>query len=296
VSTFFISYRRQDSGGHAGRLLDRLAGRFGSDHVFMDVQDIQPGQDFATSIEQTLARCSHVIAVVGPRWLEMLGERATAGEDLVRQEVAVALQRGMIVIPVLVGGAQMPATGDLPAELAGFARCQAVEIRDNRFDDDCRSLLDVLEAATPSIGTAGSKRTTLAAAAAGASVLAALLFFTFRPAAPAPEPEPVALTGDWVGRFEKSDQPVYRIRLRLAQTGKLLAGSVAYPTGEGPIVESRIEDDGTFSFATTHTPQFASEPATIRFQGEVVNGELRLIATDESGVATGIATRAATND
>ena len=109
---------------------------------------------------------------------------------------------------------------------------------------------------------------------------------------PQPAPEPFSLTGDWIGQFQKPGQPVYRIRLRLAQTGKMLAGSVVYPTGEGPIVESRIEDDGTFTFATSHTPQFASEPATIRFQGQVIDGRLQLVSTDSGGMATGAASRA----
>ena len=72
----------------------------------------------------------------------------------------------------------------------------------------------------------------------------------------------------------------------------MLAGSVIYPTGEGPIVESRIEEDGTFTFATSHTPQFESEPATIRFQGQVVNGGLQLVLDRLAGMATGGATRA----
>ena len=287
MSTFFISYRRQDSGGHAGRLLDRLAARFGSDHVFMDVQDIQPGQNFATAIEQTLARCSHVIAVVGPRWLELLRQRAAAGEDLVREEIAVALKRKLTVIPVLVGGADMPTTSDLPPGLAGFARCQAVEIRDNRFDDDCGDLLAALGAGRPT--AAVLSRRAMIGAAATAAVVAGAVYFSRARAAEAPP----SLTGEWIGQFEKPGQKPYRLRLRLAQTGQLLAGSVEYPTGDGPIVESRIEDDGTFTFATVHTPDFATEPATIRFQGHVVDGRLQLVATDRDGIATGVATRAA---
>ena len=287
MSTFFISYRRQDSGGHAGRLLDRLAARFGRDHVFMDVQDIQPGQNFAAAIEQTLARCSHVIAVVGPRWLELLQQRAAAGEDLVREEIAVALKRKLTVIPVLVGGAQMPTANDLPQELAGFARCQAVEIRDNRFDDDSNDLLAALGAGRP-VAAGVSRRAMLAGLAAVVMVAAAAVYFPRSRAV-----EPPSLTGEWIGRFEKPGQKPYRLRLRLAQTGKLLAGSVEYPTGEGPIVESRIEDDGTFTFATVHTPDFATEPATIQFQGQVVDGRLQLVATDRDGMAKGSATREA---
>lgn len=120
MTSIFISYRRQDASGHAGRLSDRLVARFGADHVFMDVEDIQPGQNFARSIEQTLAQCSHVLAVVGPRWIESLQARSAAGEDFVRHEIAMALTRGLTVIPVLVAGARMPAPSDLPAELSAF--------------------------------------------------------------------------------------------------------------------------------------------------------------------------------
>jgi hypothetical protein len=296
VSTLFISYRRQDSAGHAGRISDRLAARFGSDHVFMDVQDIQPGQNFSVSIQQTLARCTHLLAIVGPRWLEILKQRAAAGEDLVRHEVTAAMSRGLTVIPVLVGGARMPDTSELPPELAAFGRCQAVEIRDERFDNDCADLVEFLGPRVPGTNTVASRRGLVAAGLAAIVALAAGAYYVSRPApmtpAPPPAVEPVSLTGDWIGEFQKSGQPAYRIRIRLAQTGKLLAGSVIYPTGEGPIVESRIEDDGTFTFATTHTPQFASEPATIRFQGQVVDGRLQLVSTDTGGMATGVATRA----
>jgi hypothetical protein len=299
VNSFFISYRRQDSGGHAGRLSDRLGARFGNDHVFMDVQDIEPGQNYAASIEATLARCTHLLAVVGPRWLEILKARSAAGEDLVRHEISLAMKGGVTVIPVLVGGARMPSRAELPAELATFERCQAVEIRDDRFDDDCNELMAFLGADSARTGRI-SRRAVIAAAVA--VVAAAAVYFSWPRTPGVPEAEralgappaseaPPSLTGEWIGQFQKSGQQPYRIRLRLAQTGKLLAGSVEYPTGDGPIVESRIEDDGTFTFATQHTPNFESEPATIRFQGEVVNGELRLVSTDRDGMATGVATR-----
>ncbi len=144
MTNIFISYRRDDAGGHAGRLSDRLVARFGADRIFVDVDDIQPGQNFEQAIEQTLSRCDCLLAVVGPRWLESLRARAAKHEDFVRHEIAVALSRGMTVIPVLVGGAKMPEADDLPQELAPFARCQAVEIRDNRFDEDAAQLVTFL--------------------------------------------------------------------------------------------------------------------------------------------------------
>lgn len=133
LKSVFISYRRDDAAGHAGRLSDRLVARLGAARVFMDVEDIAPGQNFAQAIESTLSKCDGVLAVIGPRWLETIRTRMAGGEDFVRHEIAVALAAGLTVIPVLVGGAKMPGAADLPPELAAFSRCQAVEIRDNRL-------------------------------------------------------------------------------------------------------------------------------------------------------------------
>ena len=144
MTNLFISYRRDDAAGHAGRLSDRLIARFGAARIFMDVQDIQPGQNFEQAIEQTLAACDTMLVVLGPRWLESLRARIASGEDFVRREIAVSLDRGMTVIPVLVGGARMPTAEQLPKELSTFSRCQAVEVRDDRFDEDAARLVDFL--------------------------------------------------------------------------------------------------------------------------------------------------------
>src|SRR5262249_8632524 len=93
MASIFISYRRADAGGHAGRLFDRLTARFGDDRVFLDIQDIHPGQNYASSIEDTIATCDCVIAVIGPHWLETIRERAQSGGAFVPPEIAAALKR-----------------------------------------------------------------------------------------------------------------------------------------------------------------------------------------------------------
>src|SRR3954454_18909588 len=103
----FINYRREDSAPYAGRICDRLESAFGSEHVFMDVEDIAPGADFAEAIDKTVGSCDVLLAIIGPRWVELLkGPRGD--RDFVGYEIAVALNRGVTVIPVLVGGAKMP--------------------------------------------------------------------------------------------------------------------------------------------------------------------------------------------
>ncbi len=68
-STVFINYRPEDSAGYAGRLFDRLVDKLGRDHVFRDIENIAPGDDFADSIRKRLAACEVLLVVIGPRWL-----------------------------------------------------------------------------------------------------------------------------------------------------------------------------------------------------------------------------------
>ena len=301
MTNLFISYRRDDSGGHAGRLSDRLIARFGADRIFMDVQDIQPGQNFKQAIEQTLDRCDCLLAVIGPRWLEIMEARQAKGEDFVRQEVGVALARGKTVIPVLVGGAKMPARSQLPDEMAAFGLCQAVEIRDNRFDEDAGRLVEFLAggsgpATVPLLGRRVPRRVLLAATGAVAAVAIGVWLLrpapatTVVPGQPSPESAVAAIDGEWVAELQKPGQPPFRIRLTLARAGDQVIGSVRYPTGDGPILEGRYAD-GQMTFRTSHVPQFETEPATIKFQARVDGDAIRLTTADANGVATGVAHR-----
>jgi hypothetical protein len=88
----FISYRRQETSHLAGRLYDRLANRFGDDQVFMDVDTIELGVDFAQVINEAVSTCAVLLAVIGPHWLTATGEdgsrRLDDPDDIVRLEVA----------------------------------------------------------------------------------------------------------------------------------------------------------------------------------------------------------------
>src|SRR5215469_5606905 len=129
----FISYRRQESSHLAGRLYDRLADRFGEGQVFIDVDAIEPGVDFAEAIRRAVAACQVLVTVIGPNWLTATdqrgGRRLDDPDDLVRLEIEAALARGVRVIPILVAGAVMPGRQDLPESLAGLARRNALIIR-----------------------------------------------------------------------------------------------------------------------------------------------------------------------
>lgn len=142
----FISYRRIDSAGHAGRLEDDLTRLLG-DRVFMDVADIAPGADFENVLRGELASCAVVLAVIGPRWLESFGE-ARVGQDYVHLELALALaSEGVQVVPVLVQGVSLPAARNLPADLQALGGRQASVLRDDRWKDDVAHLARGLQVA-----------------------------------------------------------------------------------------------------------------------------------------------------
>ncbi|MEJ8847303.1 toll/interleukin-1 receptor domain-containing protein [Variovorax rhizosphaerae] len=142
----FISYRRADSAGHAGRLNDDLTRMLG-DRVFMDVADIAPGVDFERALHSELSSCGAVLAVIGPRWREAL-DAPREGQDYVRLELAQALaQADVRVVPVLMQGASLPAAGQLPADLQPLVNRQATVIRDDRWKDDVANLARELRVA-----------------------------------------------------------------------------------------------------------------------------------------------------
>lgn len=153
----FISYRREDASGHAGRLYDVLLTKFRSDQVFMDVDAIPPGVDFVDHIQAAVARCDVLLALIGPRWLTLTDDtgvrRLDDPGDIVRLEIEAALKRGVRVVPVLIQGSRMPRLEDLPEPIRALARRNALEISDARFRFDAERLMGLLvemDAAKPS--------------------------------------------------------------------------------------------------------------------------------------------------
>lgn len=147
-SGIFVSYRRDDSSGHAGRLFDNLVSHFGRERIFMDIDTIEPGEDFVSVIENAVGSCDLLIAVIGQNWL-----RGTTGgtgrlddpNDFVRLEIAAALDRDIRVIPVLVQRAAMPLQRDLPDNLTKLARRNAIELSDLRWQNDVEQLITVMD-------------------------------------------------------------------------------------------------------------------------------------------------------
>jgi flagellar biosynthesis GTPase FlhF len=142
----FISYRRDDSEGQAGRLFDDLTAHFGSDAVFMDVAAIRKGLDFRRIIHEHVTSCGVLLVIIGKRWLSVTDgkgrRRLDDPNDFVRLEIAAALSRGIPVVPVRVHDAAMPTEQELPDALKELAFRNGTELTHARWNSDVSLLID----------------------------------------------------------------------------------------------------------------------------------------------------------
>jgi hypothetical protein len=139
MTRIFLSYRREDAADIAGRIFDHLERRFGRDRLFLDVDAIRYGDDFRRRIDEALDQTGVLLAIIGDRWLDAVDHTRPAGgrriddpNDYVSIEISSALERGIAVVPVLVGDARMPGVGDLPAHVGELAYRNAAEVRSGR--------------------------------------------------------------------------------------------------------------------------------------------------------------------
>jgi hypothetical protein len=148
MTRIFISYRRQDARGDAGRLADDLGEEFGEERIFRDVEDIEAGADFVEAIEEAVASANVMLVVIGPSWLESKDSsgkrRLDDPRDFVRLEIVAAFKRKVRVVPVLVGDARMPTEEELPEAIRALARRQAHELSDHRWDYDVGELVRII--------------------------------------------------------------------------------------------------------------------------------------------------------
>ena len=190
MSRIFISYRREHAAGFAGRLAEDLGRRFRTSEVFRDVEDIASGDDFVERLDLALRGCRVLIAVIDKMWLSAgPGGRSRLDDprDFVRMEITRALDNGVKVIPVLVGGAVMPGEDELPDGLRHFARRQAHELSDSRWDYDVERLAVVIkealagdaEPARPGADVPRRRRLLWLAAAVGTVAIAAVAWHLF---------------------------------------------------------------------------------------------------------------------
>ena len=145
----FINYRRGDTAGTTGRLVDRLAAHFGRERVFFDVDVIPPGLNFVDFLSKQVALSEVMLVIIGPSWLGALDEagrsRLENQHDFVRLEIQAALERNIPKIPLLVDGVAMPRRDQLPEAIRQLATRNGLEIRHVSFNADVERLIEGIE-------------------------------------------------------------------------------------------------------------------------------------------------------
>lgn len=265
ANRIFISYRRDDAAGYAGRLEEALEKRLGHGSVFRDVLDIPPGEDFVTAIRARLAGAQAVLVIIGPRWAggDLPGQRRIDDEgDFVRLEVAMALDSGTRVVPVLLPGAEMPSEADLPVPLKPLARRNALSLSDAHWAADIGRLADV-------IGLPRRRSVwpwALGGAAVAASAVAALCWL--KPGVPA---DPSArLVGSWQAEVKYGWGAEHDERFEFKRHAGQLTGTASFLSY--PRAIEKLEFDGiNLRFETQTQQSMGSETrqVTHRYSAEL---------------------------
>jgi formylglycine-generating enzyme required for sulfatase activity len=146
---YFISYRRDDS-AHAGRVNHRLEREFGRDSLFMDVDAIPLSANFVNVVEEQVAKCDVLLAIIGPGWLDARDEKGNRRldnpDDFIRIEIAAALKREIPVIPILLEGVRLPMADYLPDDLKDLLLRNGLDVRHASFDSDMDKVVCRLKA------------------------------------------------------------------------------------------------------------------------------------------------------
>ncbi|MFI8825905.1 toll/interleukin-1 receptor domain-containing protein [Streptomyces sp. NPDC053431] len=152
----FVNYRTGDEETAATMIARELARRFGDERIFFASNSIEPGRRFPVELVRAVEECEALLAVIGPRWAEVRGADGRpafeAEQDWTRREIQTALDRGVLVIPVLVGKATRIDRTVLPDVLLELADCQYRRFDHRNAESDLTALGDTLARLLPELG------------------------------------------------------------------------------------------------------------------------------------------------
>lgn len=283
TSGIFVSYRRADSAGWAGRLVADLGRRVSPDSIFIHVSTIDVGHDFVAAIESALSSCRVVLVVIGPYWLAPAADggepRLFEDDDVVHLEISRALALpGVQVIPVLVGDAPLPGADELPEDLAPLSRRQAFELSDSRWDHDVDRLVRVLsKAGAGAARQAWLKPRYVYPAIASAIVFAALLAWNDRRERPAPSANEttdasVAAIPHETVETSSSNAPAAQSVQSGKPPGKTKQGA-GVPAATKPQVAVTIQGAWAGEFVSGRSNRRSREMFTFEVEGAAVHGQ-----------------------
>lgn len=116
----FISYRRSDSQDFTDLFRIKLIEHIPERNVFLDISNIPLGVKFPEHIEKVIAGIDVMLVMIGEKWQKILDERLDDDQDILRLEIEKALELDILVIPILINGAKMPTSKELPESIVGL--------------------------------------------------------------------------------------------------------------------------------------------------------------------------------
>jgi cellulose biosynthesis protein BcsQ len=143
----FLSYRRAHSAGHAGRLYDRLRPVFGSDRIFIDVDRIEGGDNFEIALGRALLSTKVALVLIGHGWANAFDNRSNNNGkaiDYVRMEVEEIVQSKIVAVPILLDGAQLPRSDEIPLAVRGILTRNALPLNHVSFDQDSHRIIETV--------------------------------------------------------------------------------------------------------------------------------------------------------
>jgi glutamate/aspartate transport system substrate-binding protein len=129
MSDVFLCYRRNDNPQTAWHLAYILNSK--GYITFLDTH-ILGGDLWEQKIEYEIATCAVFICLIGANWLEKDENdfpRIHNQNDNVRKELELAISLEKRILPILVGDATFPRSGDLPESLKAIANIEFVTLR-----------------------------------------------------------------------------------------------------------------------------------------------------------------------
>jgi hypothetical protein len=154
AGTIFINYRKDDSNWNAVALFNELQKYFPRESIFKDSINIDFGKVYQDEINNALQACDVLLVLIGRQWLNIQDKngkrRLDNPKDLLRIEIATALQRNIRVIPVLFDNVEMPEEDELPENLKTLSHRQFVSISSTRVESDIKDLAEAISRALKS--------------------------------------------------------------------------------------------------------------------------------------------------
>jgi hypothetical protein len=125
--SIFVSHRSADSTWFLHLVVDHLRSTLRPHPVFADT-DLRVGQVWPDQIDAELRRCAALVALIGPNW--------SSGSQALQHEIRTALERGILLLPVLFDGAAMPTRAALPEAIGALADRHALRVDPSHLRDD----------------------------------------------------------------------------------------------------------------------------------------------------------------